>query len=395
MINLPIAPRIAFRGSRLLPARRRLHRQRPRARGPIAATRSTTPTAPTIIGCVHNGIHGHQRRSRKEQFQRPGHLWRPGGAEDRPRRQLDRHADLHVPEDSRPTASSSTIPKLGDLKIDRFRKEPSKDRFWQAALTVEGKIANFDVTYAGAYMDRPTIRHQRLHRLHRRLRPISTRTYGGIANYFYFHDAAGNHDRNPQQYIIGTNHFKKMSHELRIASPADKPFRVIAGAFYQRQTNYIHQDYQVDGLGPGAVGQRLSRDLVADPAEARRQGLCAVRRGELRRHAADHADRPAAAITSIDNTLIGFFGFGRNPAFGEDCTTTSAAQRARAASRPASPQCFTDKRRDAARSPAERARTRRCSRRRSSRAARAPTSACSRTARSSPSAPRTTASPIG
>ncbi len=34
--------------------------------------------------------------------------------------------------------------------------EPSKDRFWQAALTVQGKIANFDVTYAGAYMDRPT-----------------------------------------------------------------------------------------------------------------------------------------------------------------------------------------------------------------------------------------------
>ena len=32
----------------------------------------------------------------------------------------------------------------------------SKDRFWQAALTVQGKIANFfDVTYAGAYMDRP------------------------------------------------------------------------------------------------------------------------------------------------------------------------------------------------------------------------------------------------
>ncbi len=57
---------------------------------------------------------------------------------------------------SRPTASSSTIPSIGDLKIDRFRKETSKDRFWQAALTIQGKIANFDVTYAGAYMDRPT-----------------------------------------------------------------------------------------------------------------------------------------------------------------------------------------------------------------------------------------------
>ena len=47
------------------------------------------------------------------------------------------------------------IPKIGDLEIDCFRKEPSKDRFWQAAMTIQGKIANFDVTYAGAYMDRP------------------------------------------------------------------------------------------------------------------------------------------------------------------------------------------------------------------------------------------------
>ena len=46
---------------------------------------------------------------------------------------------------------------LGDLKAQRFRgDEYRKDQFTQAALTVEGKIWNFDLTYAGAYMDRPT-----------------------------------------------------------------------------------------------------------------------------------------------------------------------------------------------------------------------------------------------
>src|SRR5438270_835395 len=139
-------------------------------------------------------------------------------------------------------------PKLGDLKIDRFRKEVSRDRFWQAALTVQGKIHNFDVTYAGAYMDRPTYglsdytdyadAYDRLYA-----------SYGGLGYYFYYTDAAGN-QVNPQQFIIGTNHFKKLSQELRIASPADKPFRVIAGLFYQRQTNFIHQDYKVDNLDP-------------------------------------------------------------------------------------------------------------------------------------------------
>ena len=96
---------------------------------------------------------------------------------------------------------------------------------------------------------------------------------------------------DPQQHIIGTDHFKKMSQELRIASPADKPFRVIAGAFYQRQTNHIHQDYQVDNLATELSVNGYPGTLVADPAEARRQGLCAVRRSELRHHAADHADR--------------------------------------------------------------------------------------------------------
>ena len=64
-----------------------------------------------------------------------------------------------------------------------------------------------------------------------------------------YHDASGD-TISPQQYIVGTNHFRKQSQELRFASPADKPFRVIAGAFYQRQTNFIHQDYKVDNLAP-------------------------------------------------------------------------------------------------------------------------------------------------
>jgi hypothetical protein len=34
------------------------------------------------------------------------------------------------------------------------RNEISKDKFTQVAMTIEGKVANFDVTYAGAYMHR-------------------------------------------------------------------------------------------------------------------------------------------------------------------------------------------------------------------------------------------------
>ena len=70
---------------------------------------------------------------------------------------------------------------------------------------------------------------------------------GGLAGYFYLEDNAGN-DIDPRQYIIGTDHFRKLSQEFRIASPQDERFRVVAGLFYQRQSNEIHQDYKVNNL---------------------------------------------------------------------------------------------------------------------------------------------------
>lgn len=208
-------------------------------------------------------------------------------------------------------------PKLGDLKIDRFRHEWSRDRFWQAALTIQGKIANFDVTYAGAYMDRPnkgindytdyTDVYDRLYANSGGLAyyPLVSTLMSSSAPY-------GTYLTNPQQWIIGTNHFKKLSQELRFASPITNPFRVIAGAFYERQSNFIHQDYKVDGLAPevsvnGHPGtlwltqqERVDRDYAVF-GEASWDVLPKVTLtggGRLYRY---------------DNSLIGFFGFGRNP----------------------------------------------------------------------------------
>jgi outer membrane receptor protein involved in Fe transport len=208
-------------------------------------------------------------------------------------------------------------PKLGDLKIDQFRKDVNRDRFWQAALTVQGKIANFDVTYAGAYLDRPTYQ----------LSDYADYTdaydhlyasYGGLA-YFYYYDAAGNPLPNPQQYISATNHFRKMSHELRISSPSDSPLQVTAGAFYQRQSNFIHQNYLVDGLAPelsvnGHPGtlwltqqERVDRDYAVF--------------GEAYLHVTPQVTLTAGGrLFRYDNSLVGFFGFGRNP--GDDYTAS-------------------------------------------------------------------------
>jgi outer membrane receptor protein involved in Fe transport len=208
-------------------------------------------------------------------------------------------------------------PKLGDLKIDRFRHEWFRDRFWQAALTVQGKIYNFDVTYAGAYMDRPnkgisdyadyTDAYDRLY------------DYLGGAAYFPYVSRLtsdvppyGTYVSNPQQWIVGTNHFKKLSQELRFASPIENPFRVIAGLFYQRQSNFIHQDYKIDNLAPEVSVNGHPGTLWLTQQERVDRDYAAF--GEASLDVVPTVTLTAGGrVFRYDNSLIGFFGFGRNP----------------------------------------------------------------------------------
>jgi outer membrane receptor protein involved in Fe transport len=314
MINLPIARTIAFRASAFYERDAgfidNIHGSRTYC-NTVFAPDPNDPTSQVAVDCTFNGPTVTNTGLERKNFNYQDVY---GG-----------RAALKVDLDDNWTLEPTFIyqknyangvffydPKLGDLKIDRFRHEWSRDRFWQAALTVQGKIANFDVTYAGAYMDRPnkgindyadyTDAYDRLYQHN-----------GGLAYWFYVQDAAGNFVSNPQQWIIGTNHFKKMSHELRIASPIDNPFRVIAGAFLQRQSNFIHQDYKVDNLGPqvsvnGFPGtlwltqqKRVDRDyaLFGEASWDIMPKVTLTGGGRLFRY---------------DNSLVGFFGFGRNPA---------------------------------------------------------------------------------
>jgi iron complex outermembrane receptor protein len=213
-------------------------------------------------------------------------------------------------------------PSLGDLKVQHFVPEFDHDRFGQAALTIQGKISNWDLTYAGAYMERK-INSQADYADYAEAYDTLYHGAGGLAGYFYFQDNAG-HTINPSQHIVGADHFTKMSHELRIASPASSPFRVVAGLFYQRQTHLIHQDYQVPGLAddlsvnghPGTLWLtqqiRVDRDYAAFGEASYDIASNLTLTGGLRAY-------------RYDNSLIGFFGFGRNPGGGFTDTPFNAA----------------------------------------------------------------------
>lgn len=189
---------------------------------------------------------------------------------------------------------------LGDLQTMQFNPEGAKDNWYQAALTIEGKIGTWDVTYAGSYLKRKVT------------------TNSDYSDYAYFYDALAGYGNyfydnngdlvNPNQYIQGIDRFSKQSHELRFASPADAVVRFVGGAFYQRQTHNIEQNYIIDNIAdsltvPGTASNiwltkqyRVDRDYAVF--------------GEL---TADVTDKLAVTFGSriykYDNSLVGFFGY--------------------------------------------------------------------------------------
>ena len=131
-------------------------------------------------------------------------------------------------------------PAKGGLNLSHFYPEGQDDHWVQTALTIEGKISNFDIVYAGALLKR----HDETHSDY----TDYSLAYNQYAS--YFQDSAGNALANASQIIIGKDHYKMTSHELRVSSPKEYPFRAIAGLYLQHQQHDIEQRYVIAGLGP-------------------------------------------------------------------------------------------------------------------------------------------------
>ncbi|HKD55644.1 MAG TPA: TonB-dependent receptor [Steroidobacteraceae bacterium] len=191
-----------------------------------------------------------------------------------------------------------------DLAVKHFYPEGGKDSWVDAALTVQGKIGNWEVTYAGAYLKR---------------NDHTQSDYSdyslGYNNYYYLWPA------NSTQLIYGADRYQMFSNELRIASPKEYPVRFVGGLFQQRQTHNIEQNYVINGLDPSLwVGagtsylwpntwwltqqQRVNRDKAVF--------------GELNWDMTSQLTLTAGVRRfNYDNTLQGFYGFGLN-AFGSN-----------------------------------------------------------------------------
>ncbi len=191
-------------------------------------------------------------------------------------------------------------PDIGDNQITHFYPEGAEDRWTQAALTVEGKIGNFDLVYAYAHLNRDV---------------DSESDYNDYAFWYdtlfgygaYFVNDAGDLI-NPSQYIQGVDDYKRDTHELRLSSPQDQRLRFVGGLFWQEQEHGIEQRYRVDDLAD-AISVTGWPDTIWLTQQLRTDDDSAVF-GEL---SYDITDRLTATggirFFEADNSLKGFFGF--------------------------------------------------------------------------------------
>ncbi|MFZ5670731.1 MAG: TonB-dependent receptor [Pseudomonadota bacterium] len=191
-------------------------------------------------------------------------------------------------------------PDIGDLKIARYRPESAQDDWYQAALTLEGRIGSLDFIYAGAYMKR------------------DVDTEADYSDYSFFYDTLfgygvywtddlGN-PIDPTQYIQGKDRYTKASHEIRVSSPGDLPLRFVGGFFYQHQEHGIEQRYIIDGLASSLSVTGWPDTIWL--TEQLRTDIDYALFGEL---AYDITDRltvtGGARLFRAENSLKGFFGF--------------------------------------------------------------------------------------
>ena len=217
-------------------------------------------------------------------------------------------------QSQRANGTFAYAPQLGFLNVAQYSPNTNTDNWFEATLSITGKISDLDVIYAGGYLQR---------NIHSR---------SDYSDYAYFYDSYyhshtstptyfGDNFRDnagqlisPAQYTISSNNFVKESHEFRLSTPKDWRVHGVVGLFLQRQYNYTRDEYRVDGLAdiysitnqPGVLylnsQRRTDRDKAAftDLSYDITDKLTLT--GGLR-------------VFGFDNTVYGYFGYNGQPTF--------------------------------------------------------------------------------
>ncbi len=224
-------------------------------------------------------------------------------------------------------------PAVGYLKLTHFGPETSHDTWDQLALTIEGKVHDFDIVYTGGFLKR---------------NQHSIADYSDYSEFYdkvngsgaYYTGNAGT-PIMPQQFVIGAGDFEMWSQEVRVTTPLDEPVHATVGAYIGRQMHNIWQNYTMPGFGwtsvyggnPDGLGYTPSGNPATDvsvPGYPNTIWLTDEQRVDRDRAVYAQATWDITSQWHLtggmrfyhyDNSLIGFYGFNANFYTGEGTAT--------------------------------------------------------------------------
>jgi outer membrane receptor protein involved in Fe transport len=170
-------------------------------------------------------------------------------------------------QDQYTTGFFGADPSLGTLDSADHLVDKTHDYYYAPSLTITGKVADFDVTWATSYL-----RH-------------NVYQLDDYTDYSYFYDVASGFAaafaNNAAGQAIDPSFQNKVEDiltkettELRISSPRTNPLRVSVGVFYENQASQSHYDQFMQGVVPSetvpgdknSVWQTRERDGEVDQA---------------------------------------------------------------------------------------------------------------------------------
>lgn len=158
---------------------------------------------------------------------------------------------------------TTSTQKLKPLQVTVFTPATTEDEFINTALTINGKVGDLDLVYAGAYLTREA----------QSISDYTNYARGVWGSYYQCTGfSGGSVDKcyTPASFWDDKNDSKNMSHEIRLSSPSDWRMRFVGGLFYEDRSIEAQTDWHYKSVPEcpdgGQVG--LSCFLYLDPRGA-------------------------------------------------------------------------------------------------------------------------------
>jgi iron complex outermembrane receptor protein len=153
-------------------------------------------------------------------------------------------------------------PTVAEDQAIRFQADENSDEFGLTTWTVDGRLDKLDVVYTGGYLDREIDT----------VTDYTGYTNGGLFSAYYLCNHYDTPDNpadirclDPVKYYKEDTTSTRMTHEFRIDTKFDAPFRITAGLFYDEQEVATVSQFKIANTEMTTFGfDNLQRTLVGN-----------------------------------------------------------------------------------------------------------------------------------